>query len=580
MRKAIITLLLAIASVYAQEVGKRPYEMDWANRTEDDHPALVDFERNENWTVDAEGGEGIVERSREQQMFGNYVLKFSYKGVKSGASFTLRPPQPLPVPADFDAVTLWTYGNKFAIRQDGKTVGNAVVSVLFKTPDGEEQAIQIIRIHWDEWFLCHIRLTNDQQKLLHQPGTVFSGLKVTNCRTESERTLYFDSLCLYKEAFAPLSFKPRAKRGIDLFPGQDEGVNTGEGRLPFPTRQDTILPDSAAEDSTNSMSRKGDGAVFRYEGKDGKLTIRYEPKTGTWSDLTAQWNGGPSFQPLADGGARFAGGGEGIKPDKAEFLGNYYTKGKYANYAAAWKLYNGDKSFEVLYTFSLRGKTFIIDTVAKNENNQAGVVAYGGVKGLSFIEKIEIPYYDYANGRPAVVLAQSGDTPLFLSGHTDWYLSNGSRPRGASADTRKIVQFNGFVEYIPKTDGKRNDVYERFFVTISPLFEETLPNIPNPKSPWKHVTGTGLWRAHGAGNRESDKKYWYNIWRYGMRHCIITDHETGWRDGEESFTFRTRPAPGKGGDEGQYDYARYMQDTLGFVYGPYNNFTDFAPVNE
>ncbi|MBR4370240.1 MAG: hypothetical protein IKS92_04285, partial [Victivallales bacterium] len=220
MKKALLILLMAMGLVYGQTVGKRPYEMDWAGRTEDDHPVLVDFERSDVWTVEAENGEGTVERSREQQMFGDYVLKFSYKGAKGGASFTLRPPQPLPIPADFDAITLWTYGNKFAIRQDGRTVGNAVLSALFKTPDGEEQTIQIVRIHWDEWFLCHIRLTDDQQKLLHQPGTVFSGLKVTNCRTDSERTLYFDSLCLYKEAFAPLSFAPRAKRGIDLFPGQ------------------------------------------------------------------------------------------------------------------------------------------------------------------------------------------------------------------------------------------------------------------------------------------------------------------------------------------------------------------------
>ncbi len=579
MKKALLSLLLMMGLVYGQTVGKRPYEMDWAGRTEDDHPALVNFERSDVWTVEAENGEGTAERSREQQMYGDYVLKFSYKGAKGGASFILRPPQPLPVSNDFDAITMWTYGNKFAIRQDGSTVGNALIDILFKTADGKEQAVRLVRVHWDEWFLCHIRLTKEEQSLLHQPGTVFSGIKIGNCRTEMERTLYFDSLCLYKEEFAPLTFTPRAKRGIDLFPGQDAGVNTGEGRLPFPTREDTILPDSAAEDSTNSISRKGQGAVMRYDGKDGKLTVRYEPQTGTWSDLTAQWNGGPWFQPLANGGMRFAGGGEGIMPDKAEFLGSHFTTSTHKGLAVAWKLFRGDDSFEVLYTFTLRGKTLVVDTMAKNDSNLAGVVAYGSVKGLSFTEKIEIPYYDYASGRPAVVLAQSGATPLFLSGHTDWYLSNGSRPRGAG-DPRKTVQFNGCVEYIPKTDGKRNDVYERFFVTVSPVFEETLPNIPNPKSPWKHVTGTGVWRAHGAGNRENDKKYWYNIWRHGMRHCIITDHETGWRDGEESFTFRTRPAPGKGGDEGQYDYARYMQDTLGFVYGPYNNFTDFAPVNE
>ena len=61
---------------------------------------------------------------------------------------------------------------------------------------------------------------------------------------------------------------------------------------------------------------------------------------------------------------------------------------------------------------------------------------------------------------------------------------------------------------------------------------------------------------------------------------VVTDHETLWRDEGESFTFRTRAAPGKGGDQGAYDYARLMQDKLGFIYGPYNNFTDFAPVNE
>lgn len=51
------------------------------------------------------------------------------------------------------------------------------------------------------------------------------------------------------------------------------------------------------------------------------------------------------------------------------------------------------------------------------------------------------------------------------------------------------------------------------------------------------------------------------------------------RDGNESFTFRTRPAPKKGGDEGMRDFTRHMIDRLGYLYGPYNNYTDFAPVN-
>ena len=99
--------------------------------------------------------------------------------------------------------------------------------------------------------------------------------------------------------------------------------------------------------------------------------------------------------------------------DKAEFLGSHFTTSTHKGLAVAWKLFHGDDSFEVLYTFILRGKTLVVDTMAKNDSNLAGVVAYGSVKGLSFTEKIEIPYYDYASGRPAVVLAQSGATPLF-----------------------------------------------------------------------------------------------------------------------------------------------------------------------
>ncbi|MCX5677046.1 MAG: hypothetical protein NTX87_18815, partial [Planctomycetota bacterium] len=118
------------------------------------------------------------------------------------------------------------------------------------------------------------------------------------------------------------------------------------------------------------------------------------------------------------------------------------------------------------------------------------------------------------------------------------------------------------------------------FLTVSPRYEEVLPAIANPKSPWMQVMAPRLWRAHGASNRQHDIAFWTECRRYGMTQVVVTDHETMWRDGGESFTFRTRAAPKKGGDQGEYDYARAMQDALGFVYGPYNNFTDFAPVNE
>ncbi len=123
------------------------------------------------------------------------------------------------------------------------------------------------------------------------------------------------------------------------------------------------------------------------------------------------------------------------------------------------------------------------------------------------------------------------------------------------------------------------DCFERLFVTAAPRFEDVLPNIANPRSPWFDVMGDRLWVAHGASNRESDYAHWASMARLGMDKIVITDHETSWRDGGESFTLRTRTAPGKGGDGSQAWYAKALQD-LGYVYGIYNTYTEVTPVNE
>ena len=569
-------MLLTSVCVSAQPVGKRPYEMELAGRTKDEHPPFEDFQSDAPWQVEGNGTVAETERTREQQLFGDYVLKLTYRAVGDSPIVVIRPPVKKEVPADFDAIGLWVYGNNWLWENDTSTprVG---LHVLFKTPDGKETAVYLCTCNWKEWFFCHKRLTPEQQELLHQPGTVFSGIKITNAGNKYNRALFFNSLTLFKEEFKPLSFAPRARRGIALFPGQDPGVNTLQDKvLPFPNREDTILPDSAADGSKNAVALNGQTAVFSYDGSDGKLSITYEPKTGRWTDFTAQWNNEPPFKPLQDGGVLFPGKGDGELPEKAELKGIQQVGNKIT---AQWHVAKGDAEADVAYTFSLRGKTLVIDTIARG--GKLSGVTYGCVTGLSDMSSVCIPYYAYAwDSAPLVVMAKTGQSPIFVSGHTDWYLSNASTVKGAPSARKDVAWVNGSALYIPKTNGERNDVYERFFVTIGPKFEEHLPNIPNPKSPWKHVTGKVLWRCYAAGNREADKKYWYSFWRHGLRHCLVRDHEDCWRDGGESYTFRTLAAPKKGGDKGFYDYSRYMQDTLGFIYGPYNNFTDFAPVNE
>ena len=568
--------LVAAVCAHAVEVGVRPYELDWANRHEDDHPALVDFEDEAGWRVETEQAEARFERSRQEQIWGRYVGKLTYRGTGRNPSVRVLAPEPLPIEAGFDTVSCWIYGNTWSYSRDA-TTPQVQVAAVFADSGGGEVSVPLGSVGWKEWFLCRRRLTQDQAVRMASGGT-FLGFTVTRGRNEDDRVIYLDNLAVFTETFPPLDFRPRPERGITMFPGQGAGTNTGPGRLPFPTRPETILPDNLCAGSTSVVRREGDSFLFQYQGRDGRLTYCVRPEARAFDGISARWEGrGDWFRPCSGGGVRLADAdGKAVEPQASRCL-DLRADGQAV--VGRWSLTLSGQEATVVHTFRIWGKSLVVDTVSSG----GGVVElrFGRVQGLERPRLVTLPFYHYgATTRPAVVVAGAPARPLFFTGHIDWCLSNASEPWAENAVRDEGVAYNGGVRYRGKTDGTRNDCFERFFLTVSPRFEELLPNIPNPESPWKQVTGTRLWRAHGAGNRENDAAFWRKVHRYGMTEVVVTDHETGWRDGGESFTFRTRTAPGKGGDEGQVRYARLMQDELGFVYGPYNNYTDFAPVNE
>ncbi len=570
--------VLAVSTLCrAEAVGKRPYEMDWAGRIEDDQAPLVDFEQLDGWRVEGRDVEARFERSREQQIWGRYVGKLTYRATGGRPTIRVLPPGTVRIGTAFDTVTCWVYGNNWAYAQDPGTP-QIQISALFAVEGGAVVNVPLTRVRWREWFLCHRRLTPEQIRQV-AGGAAFAGFEITNCTNRKDRVVFVDNFAVFAEQFPALTFQPRPRRGIDMFPGQGVGTNSGPGRLPFPTRPATILPDNLAAESRAQVLLDGDaGARLVYSGTDGTLTYRYAPTTGTLSDIEARWEGlSDWFRPCAGGGVRLAGGGNpAMVPEQVELLAFEPTAD---GVVSRWRMAAGVAEATVTLTLRLWGKTLVVDVAAPG--GRVSELHYGRAVGLAAPRLVTLPYYTYGQAvRPAVVVSGTPAAPLFLAGHTDWTLSNASAPWAENGVTADGVAYNGGVRYIPRTDGRRNDCFERLFLSVSPRFEETLPNIPNPVSPWKHVTGTRVWRAHGASSRRGDKAFWRRCHRFGMTMVAVTDHETGWRDGGESFTFRTRTAPGKGGDQGQFDYARVMQDELGFVYGPYNNYTDFAPVNE
>lgn len=572
----LFALLLLLTTTYAgaETVGQRPYEMVWANRTADDYPPLVDFEQPLKWRVENKDAAAQWEPSREQRIWGQYVGKLVYHATGPNPETRVLADEPITLQKPFDAVSCWIYGNNWGYSPDPATPP-VTINALLADKQGQEFQVYLATVNWKEWFLAHRRLTPEQIKRV-AGGATFKGFLIQGGTNMEDRTLYFDNLAVFTERFSALTFQPRPQRGISMFPGQGSGTNTGPGVLPFPTRPETILPGPLAARTTARPKQVGNAFVFTLNDGLEKCSYTLVPQSGTLGDIRFSRRGQPTtIRPCVDGGVYLDSDGKSVAPQKVESLG---ARLQGDAVVSRWRLSVGNVTQDVTYIYRVWNKSLVIDVLALG--GHVAEVRYGHAEGLVKPRLVTSPYYTYGNGRPATVVFGNPAQPLFLSGHTDWYLSNASALWAANDVDAQGVTYNGGTRYTPKTDGLRNDCYERLFITLASHYEDVLPNLPNPKSPWMQIAGTRVWRAHAAGDRAADIRYWTEIHRFGMTQTAITDHETMWRDEGESFTFRTRAAPGKGGDKGEYDYARTMQDKLGFVYGPYNNYTDFAPVNQ
>jgi len=270
MRLLLILLLLSLPAVAEEPIGKRPYEMDWAGCTRPHHVPAVDFENLDGWKVDAKDSVASFERTREQQLWDKYVGKLTYRRDGDQPVVTVRPPEPIAVPQPFDCVSFWAYGNNWAWMTD-KSTPRVHIDVLLKAKDGGEISVPMTTVRWKEWWFVRHKLSPELVKRLGD-GATFEGIRVRGGRNTEDRVLFFDNLAFYKEALPPLSFAPRRKRNLTLPEGQTVGTNTGPGVLPFPNREETILPTNLAKDSKSTLEAKDDRYTFRYCGDDGELT--------------------------------------------------------------------------------------------------------------------------------------------------------------------------------------------------------------------------------------------------------------------------------------------------------------------
>lgn len=525
--------------------GSPPYEMEGRTIA---HDPLVDFGSVEGWIVEGHDAEGWLYLSREQRVFGETSGKLVYRALGDDPWLLVRPPEPIPIPEPWDSVDLWNYGNNWGWAPDPSTpqVG---ISVVVEDATGVQSDVALGRVDYEYWFLMHGR----RSQSMNGPSS-FVGFRITNARNAEPRTLYFGPCSLYQEVLGPLSFEP--------WPSQ----------LPFPTRSETILPANHESGIRNIVSREGSAVVFEYQGPDTRLAYRWRPQEGGLGDITLEYQG-RIIRPCAGGGPVLASPEGGFGPGD-DLVVTRLLERRIENdtLICRWEHSRGRARAQVTYRIRIQAKSLIVEM--ESDTGSIERVALGRAQGLTDPTLIRVPYLTYGGNDPRVL----EDEGLFLFEQLDWYFSDASSLYGGAELGTDWASFNGGAVYTPRTDGTRNPVRERLFLNASPEFDEVLPIIPNPPSPMRGMMAHRLWRVKHDADHEAEVAEARALRARGLEHIAIRYHEDSWRDGGESFTFRTSAGPARGGDPALRSVVDRVK-SLGWLVGLYTNYTDFAPVN-
>jgi hypothetical protein len=562
-----------------QQVGQQPYEFTWTQRRQDPH-TLVDFEDMQGWKLELyEGAQGELRRSREQQLWGEYVAKVVYSGVREQSRLIARPSHPIPIPEAFDCVDLWGFGNRWSWAPD-PTTPPVEIAVLVEDAQGKEFRIQLVGVQWKQWWLIHRRVPREVLKQIVFPAR-FTGIEISKVTNAQARAFFCDSLAFYKEELKPLEFQAQPKRNLEPYRGEIVGTNTGTGTLPFPTREETILPVNFEKDiKVTSREIAPRSFELRYEGRDATVVYDYRPEKGGLGELTVRVNDGAPFRPVGGGGVRFAdtpadtvAEGELVSAELVDGVVHAVFRMGPPNSTSP------ERERRVEYEFRLWQKSLVLDV--RCEGGEATELSFGQVSGVTHPRLVTVPYLTYGETNPRVLISGDTNSPVFSSVWFDWYRSSASEPYYTNNPkvTGESAQINGGMRYLPKTDGSRNNLYERIFITNSQYYEETLPSIANPPSLRQEEGKQVLWTVTAPESWAKDHERCARIRSYGLDRIMQHSHEVTWRDEGDSYTLRLHAAPLKGGDAMLKWYIQ-AQNEMGWLQGVYTNYCDFAPVNE
>jgi len=513
--------------------GPRPYEVVWSGRPESPR-AQVAFDDLSGWAASVSGDlEVSIEASVEQRLWRKQLAKVAYTKGSQASAILLRPDEPIAIEEPFDAASLWLYAD-FDRRKDR----HPQVTAHLEDAAGRDFVVDLGHVRNSYWVLLHGVLSSRERAFARYPLR-FVGLSVSiHPPKEGQRALHLESLAFYQRNRRP--FVKDTRPAGPTFPTSDLGM------LPTPSADAPVRVEAA-----------GQGAIFHR----GKLRLRVEPKKGVLDGVSARWGDGAWFRPLAGGRLK-------LDPTVGRAEDGQVVSSRVENgrLVVRWR-----SEVEWQAAYSLRGRTLVLDVECSG--GAAEGLRFGQVEGLADARAVEVPYLTYGTGYGPWVACGSG---LFVSVLADWYHCECSRIDGAvpKADGESIALMNG-TDYLPLTNGRRNDLRERVLVTVSPEFADVLPNIPHPASP--HMERLAKYVFIMVGHIRPT--FLKTIKRYGLDHVIACDFARFYVEHfPEGFAGRWRPHPLLTMEQIQ-DYRKVVKG-LGYLFGAYSDIRDYFPLNE
>ena len=513
----------------------RPYELEWSGRPEGPPPQVA-LEDLSGWTAVADGDMDIsLHASAKHRLWRRQGARLTYSGGTAPTTVLIRPPAPVPITVPFDAADLWLFPEIERMKER-----HPELTAHVEDARGREFSIDLGPVKNSYWVRLHGVVPRGNRARMALPAR-FIGLSCALFPVQAPRSLYLESLALSMRNRRPFA------------------ENTRPPSPAFPIHDDGILPD-APTDCRNEARPEGRGAVFTARTPTGTLEYRVEPEAGVLAGVRARWDSGPWFTPMAEGGIEIGAAHRGAEADTR--MGACELRDGVLH--ATWR-----RSVEWSAQYRLRGFTLAIDVQC--DGGGADGLRLGTVKDLPDARRIYVPYLCYGRGfGPAVACGGN----LFVSTLVDWYHSDCSRVNAQVPDRTDGVALMSGTDYLPLTDGTRNDLRDRVLLTVSPEFADVLPSIPNPPSPHlRRLSPTMFFMSSYI--RPS---LWKTMKRHGIDHVITCDFARFYvQDFAEGFAGRWEPHPTL--TMAQIQEYREQVTGLGYLFGAYSDIRDWFPLN-